>query len=85
MIRIIGKALVDDQGTTLKTLSCPMKVSSADFQMRDGLVSVCRHCDREIVNTDYLSEAELIALVKRDSSVCLRINRLNPVFQIEVE
>jgi len=41
---------------------------------------LCSACDKNLLNTDYVSEEELVETLIKDKDTCLVINRLNPMF-----
>ena len=41
---------------------------------------LCSTCDKNLLNTDNVSEEELIDTLTKDKDTCLVINRLNPMF-----
>lgn len=83
MLKLIGNDIRDADGHFLKTLSCPKNASQDDLVEPRMRASECIYCDRIVVNTDFLSEAEIVSLLKSKPETCLQINRLNPVFSIE--
>jgi len=82
MLTIKNKQVIDASGTMLKTLSCPRRISDADLENPHHPVSRCTHCERDVINTDYLTEAQIIARLKEDPTTCLKINRYNPIFRV---
>jgi len=82
MLTIKNNQVIDASGSTLKTLSCPRRISDADLENPRHAESRCTHCDRDVINTDYLTEAQIIARLKEDPTTCLKINRFNPIFRV---
>ena len=41
---------------------------------------LCSACDKNLLNTDHVSEIELIDTLTTDKDTCLVINRQNPIF-----
>jgi len=82
MLTIKNNQIIDAFGTTLKTLSCPRRITDEDLESPHARDSRCLHCDRDVINTDYLTEAHIIARLKEDPTTCLKINRYNPIFRV---
>jgi len=82
MIKIQKNRLLKEEGKVIKTLSCPLRISNADLDRPQAPESQCLRCNRKVVNTDWLSELQLVALLEEDPSTCLKINRYNPIFQV---
>lgn len=82
MLTIKNNQVIDASGTTLKTLSCPRRISDADLKNPHHPESRCTHCERDVINTDYLTEAQIIARLKEDPTTCLKINLYNPIFNV---
>ena len=85
MISIQGNRLYDEHGYFLKELSCPIKISMSDLERPERQTSQCRHCERAVINTDYMSEHQLVELLQKHPETCIKINRLNPIFVIADE
>lgn len=82
MLTIQNNRIISENGTVLKTLSCPFKISDEDLDQTNSPKSRCRHCERTVVNTDYLTEGQLVKLLENDPSTCLKISRYNPIFRV---
>ena len=82
MLTIQNNQIIDAQGNALKRLSCPRRILDTDLKSPHALNSRCTHCDRDVINTDYLTEDQIIALLKEDPTTCLKINRFNPIFRV---
>jgi hypothetical protein len=82
MLTIHNNQIIDEQGTVLKTISCPKRVSGSDLKSPNASKSLCTQCDRDIINTDYLTEAQIIEQLKEDPTTCLKINLYNPIFNV---
>lgn len=82
MLNIIDKKIFTKEGEYLKTINCPKKVSIKDLTKEKNKSLYCKNCKKSILDTDYISENKLIATLKKDKNICLKINRLNPMFRI---
>ena len=77
------RILISRSGKVLKEIDCPEKVRSQHLQESslEG-VSLCIKCDKKIIDTDFLSEKELEAALTEDPDLCLKINLVNPIFEV---
>ena len=82
MLYIQNSNVIDSEGRLLKKLSCPKKITDLVLETPNGAESLCTHCERNVLNTDFFNETEIIHLLNRDPSICLKINRHNPTFQV---
>ena len=82
MLTIKNNKVIDASGTTLKTLSCPRRITDKDLESPHARDSRCLHCDRDVINTDYLTEAQIIEQLKEDPTTCLKINLFNPICNV---
>ena len=82
MLTIRNNQIIDEQGTVLKTVSCPKRISGSDLESSNASKSLCTQCDRDVINTDYLTEAQIIEQLKEDPTTCLKINLYNPIFNV---
>jgi len=82
MLSLRGNRLFDDEGNHIKTISCPKDVKLGGLEkIADGTLQ-CKRCHKSIVDTDYLTEEKIISLLKNDPEACIKINILNPLFNI---
>ena len=85
MLYIKGNTLETSEGQYLKTIHCPKKVAMNELETQsDSANYTCTQCEKTLLNTDYLSETQVIDAVNVDPDVCLTINMLNPIFQWRV-
>ena len=82
MLYIQNSNVIDSEGRLLKKLSCPKKITDLVIETPNGAESLCTHCERNVLNTDFFDESEIIHRLYKDSSICLKINRYNPIFRV---
>ena len=82
MLFIVNNRVLDPEGRLLKKLSCPKRVADLVLETPSGAESLCTHCERNVLNTDFFDESEIIHRLNKDPSICLKINRYNPTFQV---
>ncbi len=86
-INPVTKDLFSDEGHFIKHMHCPYNLKW------DGLKAIhekndrrlCEICDHEIIDTETLSDSELISLLKKNAKTCLKIdlNQKNVVVTID--
>ncbi len=81
MLKIIDKDIFTEKGELLKTIDCPKKVSLKDLMKNKDKSLYCKNCEKNIIDTEYMSEENLINILKKDKNTCLKISRLNPMFR----
>ena len=80
MLNIIDKKIYTKEGEYLKTIQCPKKISASDLEQKNEQTLYCNKCEKDIIDTQYTSEKELIKILKKNKNTCLKISRLNPMF-----
>ena len=82
MLYIQNSNVIDSEGRLLKKLSCPKKITDLVLETPNAVESLCTHCERNVLNTDFFDESEIIHRLNKDASICLKINRYNPIFRV---
>jgi len=83
MIEINKENLLLHDGKPIKQIHCPKQVALDSLVPRQDSHFDCNQCEHVILNTDVMTERQIIEAVTEDPSVCLRINRANPIFKTE--
>ena len=83
MLTIKNKRIYKEDVTYLKTISCTLNVSDQDLHQISETKFSCEKCAREVVQTDFLTEDEIIDLLTANPDTCLKISVLDPLFKIE--
>ena len=81
MLNIIDKDIYTEKGKLLKKIDCPKKVSLKDLRTDKEKTLYCKNCEKNILDTEYMSEEKLIEILQKDKDTCLKISRLNPMFR----
>lgn len=82
MLTIKDNQIIDTSGTTLKKLSCPLNISNTELDNPSHAKIRCTYCNRDVINTDYMTEPQIIEKLKEDPMTCLKINLYNPIFKV---
>ena len=83
MLVVRDSKIFTENGQHLKTIHCPKKVSVATLERVDHKTLHCQGCKDTVIDTDYLTEAEVVAHIAANTDVCLKISRFNPDFRFE--
>lgn len=78
-----SRRLYSQNGTLIKELYCPKKVVNSDLKLsEDGINYDCKYCQSKILDTSYLTEKQIITIVKKNPNTCLKIstNQKNIIF-----
>jgi hypothetical protein len=72
-----------ENGEWLKKMACPMPVSYREMKQISEQAAMCRECNRMVQNTDFMSENDIVKLLKEDPQACLKISIFNPIFEVD--
>jgi len=75
------KNLYATNGDFLKKIQCPKSASIDNLHPKNNTSLNCNLCEREVLDTDQLSENELETILRENPETCLKINLLNPIFR----
>jgi hypothetical protein len=71
----ITNKLFSDEGGFIKYLHCPFKVEWHTLRVNsDNGKRSCEICDRDILETENLSDSEILSIIKDNSHACLKLN-----------
>jgi hypothetical protein len=80
LLTVKDSNIYSDKGVLLKTISCPKKVSLSSLIRKTDKQLLCSSCQKNLIDTNNVSEKELVDILTKDKDTCLAINRLNPMF-----
>lgn len=83
MVLVIrDNTIYSPDGKMLKKISCPQKMKRSN--LADGINQEfkCEYCSEKVLNTDYISENDLVDILKKNPKTCLFINLANPIFAV---
>lgn len=72
-----------ENGEWLKKIDCPKAARLEDMQVLSLKTSHCSLCNHVIHDTDFMSENDIVALLRADPQACLKISILNPIFEVQ--
>ena len=80
MLTVKDSKIYSNKGVLLKTIHCPKKVSFNSLIRKTDKRMLCSTCQKNLIDTNNVSEKELVDILNKDKDTCLVINRLNPMF-----
>ena len=75
----ITKDIYTDKGEFIKRMNCPYRLSWDNLEATNSTMRRCSNCDHLIVDTEVLTDDDLLKMVRRNPDTCLKIdlNQLN--------
>ena len=70
----INKEVFTDNGEFIKQMNCPYNIKWDNLEETSKTSRKCSNCDQLIINTEYVSDAELLFMVRENSDTCLKID-----------
>ena len=73
--KIDTKELYTDNGVFVKKMQCPIGVNWENMKPgKSDLERVCSHCNKSILNVEFLSDDEVLFLLNKRPETCIKIN-----------
>jgi hypothetical protein len=70
----ISKSVFTDKDEFVKKLSCPYKMNWDDLARTNDTKRKCSNCGHFILDTEYLTDEELLSIVSKNPDTCLKID-----------
>ena len=70
----ITKDIYTDKDVYVKTLNCPYKMIWDELETTNSTIRKCANCNHFIIDTEFLSDDELLKIVRQNPDTCLKIN-----------
>jgi hypothetical protein len=67
-------SLYTDAGELIKVLHCPLKKRWDELRETETSHRTCSNCERAVLDTSTMTEAEVVAAVQSDPQTCLCIS-----------
>ena len=68
------KEIFTNEGKFIKKMSCPEKAEWETMEKGENeLKRMCNICNKSVIDTEFLSDDEVLFLVEKDPNTCLRI------------
>ena len=70
----ITKDIYTDKGEFIKRMNCPYRISWDNLEATNSTMRKCSVCDHSIVDTENISDDDLLNMVKQNPNTCLKID-----------
>jgi hypothetical protein len=71
------KKLYTDKGEFIKQMHCPKDISWESMELTSNdLRRKCEHCKKEVLDTEFLKDEEVLFFTKLNPETCFRIKLL---------
>lgn len=70
----LTKKVYTDKDEIVKTMNCPYKMSWDQLEVTNSSFRKCSNCDHLIVDTEGLSDDQLLKIVRQKPETCLKID-----------
>ena len=70
----LTKDIYTDKDEFVKRMNCPFKMIWDNLEATKSTLRKCENCDHLIVDTEGLSDDELVKIVRQNPDTCLKID-----------
>ena len=70
----ITKDIYTDKNEFVKTMNCPYKMNWDNLEVINSTSRKCTNCDHLIVDTEALTDDDLLNVVRQNPDTCLKID-----------
>jgi Fe-S-cluster-containing dehydrogenase component len=70
----LSKHIYTDKGEFVKTMNCPYKMTWDNLEITNSTMRKCTNCDHLIVDTESISDEDLLKIVRQNPDTCLKID-----------
>ena len=70
----LTKDVYTDKGEFVKTMNCPYKMSWDNLETTNSTMRKCANCDHLILDTEGITDEELLKIVRQNPETCLKID-----------
>ena len=70
----LTKEVYTDQGEFVKTLNCPYQIVWDNLEPANSSSRKCTSCDHLVLDTEALTDDELLKIVRQNPATCLKID-----------
>ena len=70
----ITKEIFTDKNEFVKKLDCPYRMTWLDLERSKSKFPKCSDCEKVIIDTNILTDDELVEIVKQDPNTCLKVD-----------
>lgn len=70
----LSKDIYTDNGVFVKTMDCPYKIIWDNLETTNSTMRKCANCNHLIVDTESMSDEDLLKIVSQNPETCLKID-----------
>jgi hypothetical protein len=70
----LTKDIYTDKDEFVKTMNCPYKMSWDNLETTNSALRKCTNCDYLIVDTEALTDDDILNVVRQNPDTCLKID-----------
>lgn len=70
----LTKDIYTDKDEFVKTMNCPYKMSWDNLETTNSALRKCTNCDHLIVDTEALTDDDILNVVRQNPDTCLKID-----------
>ena len=70
----ITKEIFTDKNEFVKKLNCPYRMTWSNLEDTNSQFRKCSVCEKVIIDTNILTDDELVEIVKQDPNTCLKVD-----------
>lgn len=70
----LKKEIYTDNSVLVKTMNCPYKMSWDNLEITNTTKRKCINCDHLIVDTEGMTDDELLKIIRQNPDTCLKID-----------
>lgn len=70
----LTKDIYTDKDVFVKTMNCPYKMSWDNLETTNSPIRKCANCNHSIVDTEDITDDELLKIVRQNHNTCLKID-----------
>ena len=73
--KIETKELYTDKGVFVKKMQCQIGVDWGKMELgNNDLERICSHCNKSVLDVEFLSDDEVLFLLNKKPETCIKIN-----------
>ena len=73
--KIETKELYTDKGVFVKKMQCQIRVDWGKMEPgNNDLERICSHCNKSVLDVEFLSDEEVLFLLNKKPETCIKIN-----------
>ena len=70
----ITKEIYTDKNEFVKRMNCPYKMNWDNLEDTNSTFRKCANCDHLIVDTEFITDDDLLSMVRHNPNTCLKID-----------